>query len=181
MTDSSTFTSPIVAPPANSYRIKLIIMGIVCILVGAWFGYDGYVGYPEANRAAQAALTYKVGDPLPHTDMDILFQKALMVLLPILGIGVIAWCFMHSRGQYRLEGTTLHVPGHPPVELNSITTINKKKWDRKGIAFLTYEQAGKTGVIRIDDFAYQRGPTDEIFAKIEQYLVPPEKEKPAEQ
>lgn len=172
MTDTPASNETIIAPSAQAYRIRFIVMFLVFVGMGAWFGYDGFVGYPAQNHAKETSADYKPGDPLPHTDMDILFQKALMVILPIAGVGLLAWCLSRSRGQYRLEGQTLHVPGHPPVQLDSITEINKKNWDRKGLAYLTYEQSGTKGVIRIDDFAYQRKPTDEIFARIESYLLP---------
>ena len=170
-TDVESTGQSIVAKPAKSYRIRYIIMFVVCVAMGGWFGYDGIVGYPAQNEARQNSPEYKPGDPLPHTDLDITFQKALMVILPIAGIALLAFCLYQSRGKYRLEGTVLHVPGHPPIQLESITTINKKKWDRKGIAYLTYEQGGTSGVVRIDDFAYERQPTDEIFKRIEQHLT----------
>ena len=171
MTESAISNEPIIAPPARAYRIRFIVMFIVFVAMGGWFGYDGIVGYPQAN--ADFLVTHK-GENAPHSDMDLLFQKALMVILPIAGVGLLVWCLRRSRGVYRLEGTTLHVPGHPPVELSSITTINKKNWQRKGLAYLSYEQGGTAGTIRIDDFAYQRGPTDEIFNRIEKYLLPGE-------
>jgi hypothetical protein len=174
MTESAISNEPIIAPPARAYRIRFIVMFLVFVAMGGWFGYDGFVGYPQANADVRAKPDYKFGDPVPHSDMDLLFQKALMVILPIAGVGLLAWCLRRSRGVYRLEGTTLNVPGHPPVELTSITTINKKNWDRKGLAYLSYEQGGTAGTIRIDDFAYQRGPTDEIFNRIEKYLLPGE-------
>jgi hypothetical protein len=174
MSETSNLTDPIIAPPAPTYRIKFIIIFILCVGMGAWFGYDGFVNWPAQNDAAAHHEGYQQGDPLPHSQMDMGFQKVLMVLVPIIGIGVLAWCLSRSRGEYRLEGTTLHVPGHPPVELQNITTINKKNWDRKGLAYLTYEQGSEKGTIRIDDFAYQRGPTDEIFERIQKQLLPPE-------
>ncbi|HWB53656.1 MAG TPA: hypothetical protein VG722_05665 [Tepidisphaeraceae bacterium] len=172
MTESAASSEAIVAPPAKAYRLRFIIMFLVFVGMGVWFGYDGFVGYPAENAARQAQPDYKLGDPLPRTPMDMLFQKVLMVALPIIGIALLAWCLARSRGEYRLEGTTLHIPGHPPIDLNSIRTINRKYWDRKGLAYLSYEQGDKSGTIRIDDFAYQRGPTDEIFARIEKYLLP---------
>jgi hypothetical protein len=174
MTDLQASSESIVAPPARAYRLRFAIMFIVFVGMGVWFGYDGFIGYPQQNEVARHQPDYKPGDPVPHTAMDLVFQKSLMAILPIIGIALLIWCLVRSRGEYRLEGTTLRVPGHPPIELNDVTTINRKYWERKGLAYLSYEQAGKAGTIRIDDFAYQRGPTDEIFARIEQYLLPGE-------
>lgn len=177
MTESQTDIAAqmIVAKPAVSYRLRFGLMSLAFIALGLWFGYDGFFGYPAANAAFKHRADYHIGDPLPHTNMDILFQKTLLVLLPIAGLILLFWCFYRSRSQLRLEGATFHAPGHPPVDLNSITTINKKNWDRKGLAYLSYDQGGATGTIRIDDFAYERGPTDAIFKRIEEYLLPGDK------
>jgi len=73
---------------------------------------------------------------------------------------VLFWTRYHSRGQYRLDGDVLYVPGHPPVPLGTIGKIDKRRWDRKGIAYIHYElTGGRIGCLRLDDFVYQREPT----------------------
>jgi hypothetical protein len=80
---------------------------------------------------------------------------------------LLAWSIHKSRGVYRLAGQTLSVPGHPDIQLDDITRIDKQKWDRKGIVYLYYTtQAGQSGVIVLDDFIYDRPPTDEIYSRI---------------
>ena len=83
---------------------------------------------------------------------------------------ILAFALYNSRGQYRLRDEILNVPGHPPVPLDAITSIDKTYWDRKGIVFINYELPnGKAGKVRLDDFIYQRPPTDEIYKRIEAY------------
>ncbi len=119
---------------------------------------------------------------------DILLQKVLALSLPPIGIGLLGWALYNSRGAYRLSGHTLHVPGHPAVSFDQITRIDKQLWDRKGIAYLDYDrgagsplrapgetvdyQARGTGRIKLDDFVYDRAPTDQIFERIENELAP---------
>jgi hypothetical protein len=110
----------------------------------------------------------------PHQKTDILLQKVLGVSLPILGVFTLFWSLRVSRGVYRLEQETLHVPGHPPIPLSSVVTINRKLWDRKGIAYLEYETNGVRGRLKLDDYIYDRDPTDAIFKQIEAYLAPTE-------
>ena len=90
--------------------------------------------------------------------------------LPPLGLLVLGWSLYRSRGSYRLANNILQAPGHPPVPLEAIRSIDKTDWDRKGIAHVNYELAnGAKGTVTLDDFIYDRPPTDEIFRRIEVY------------
>jgi hypothetical protein len=85
----------------------------------------------------------------------------------------LAWFLYTSRGEYRLSGDTLTVPGHPPVPLQFIRSLDKSFWDRKGIAYIDYELPAPSvsGRIKLDDFVYERPPTDAIVERIEHYLA----------
>jgi hypothetical protein len=78
-----------------------------------------------------------------------------------------------TRGEYRLDGDTLHVPGHPPIPLSSIRLIDKAIWERKGIARIEYElgESGQRNSFKLDDIAYLREPTDQILDRIEAYAA----------
>ena len=195
----TTTPTTIVAGAGSYYRTTRYIMAIACIGMGLWFGYDGFYNWPQGNVKYEQYLGMKdakkheleaTNDPAArerlaeefrkldeesrqyskHTDMDLNIQKALCFLLPPLGIFVVALALYKSRGRYTLSGTTLSVPGHPGISLDSITHIDKRLWERKGIAYLDYESNGKTDTIVLDDFLYDRDPTDEIFKQIEDYL-----------
>lgn len=180
---------PIVATAGGYYRRTRYIMCVVLIAAGCWFAYDGWVGWPEENRkhaeiraqleeatrnkeeerAAQLAVDLR--EYKEHSDRDIMIQKVLAVALPPLGIALLGWALYNSRGQYRLEGTTLSVPGHPPIHLDDITKIDKQLWDRKGIAYIEYESGSQTGRIRLDDFVYDAHPTRDIFKRVEAHTL----------
>lgn len=180
----------IVATAGTYYRVTRYVITAVMIGLGLWFGYDGFFGYPKHNRIAKeleqqkadaqteeektALQTKIVEHGKAHTDTDIFVQKLLFFALPPLGIALIARWIYISRGAYRLtRDNVLHVPGHPPVPLDSITEIDKRQWDRKGIAYISYElKNGQKGTLRLDDFVYQREPTDEIFKRIEEHVAP---------
>jgi hypothetical protein len=178
----------IVARGASYYRNTRYIMAIACIAMGAWFGYDGWVNWPQQNqkydelvvqlRVAEQAhndeqvrhVSEDLKNYKKHTSLDLALQKVLCVLLPPVGIGMLVWALYNSRGEYRLSNNTLTAPGHPPVSLDDITRIDKRLWDRKGIAYLDYDIAGKRGIVKLDDFLYERDPIDAIFGEIEQYV-----------
>lgn len=188
---SSTPTGPIVARASNEYRLKRLVIVIMLIGSGLWFAYDGYIGWPRENQriidlkkeqeAARKANDdakvihlsteiKNVNSGNPHSDTDLTWQKRLAFSLPPLGLFVFVWALYHSRGQYRLQDNLLTVPGHPLIPLDAIRSIDRTDWDRKGIAWINYELPN--GVSRsacLDDFIYQRKPTDDIFKQIELY------------
>jgi hypothetical protein len=139
---------------------------LVAILIGYGIAslHDGFWVYPAENQATIA----QGKEHLPHPGFDVQFNKAFGVGLPPLGIafGIFAW--YTSRGKIRFDGTTLSVPGHPPVPLTAIQAINRTKWERKGIVYLRYQIPGTTrsGTIKLDDFVYERAPIDEIYKQI---------------
>lgn len=181
----------IVAPPSHhyrDYRAKRVLMTIMLVAGGLWFAYDGYIGWPRENarieqlkkdvevarRANDEAkvrqLDVQLGKLEYRNDTSINTQKYLAIGLPLLGIAIFAWSFYQSRGTYRLADNVLTVPGHPPVPLDAITSIDKTDWDRKGIAYLHYELPGPTpvkGRLCLDDFVYQREPVAAIFKHIQ--------------
>lgn len=165
----------IIAGPGTYFRRARWIMVILMLCIGGWLLYDGLIGYPKGNREyiekARAAnnkddfdSTGKFVGKLPHGDTDIRLQFILGIPLFPAALFFL-WYFHHqSRGTYTLEGDQLSIPGHPPFHFADITKLDKKLWDRKGIAFLEYKTAaGQTGRARLDDFVYDRKPTDIIF------------------
>ena len=176
----------IVANPSGVYRLKQSAMALLLIGWGLWSVYDGYFNWPKQNEEIASLkeqikkkpkddpevtkLEVQLGKLKEHTSLDITFNKVLGWALPPIGLLLLIRVFYVSRGQYRLRDDVLHVPGHPPVPLDAVRSIDKAKWDRKGIAYLNYELLnGKGGRIKLDDYIYHRGPTDDILKRIEEY------------
>jgi hypothetical protein len=182
----------IVARPGRYYRNARYLMVLICVGLGLWFAYDGWVAWPNENRKyaevnAKLETARAVGDKdaasrhteelkslKQHTGYDIPLQRILGGVLPVAGIGLLCWALYNSRGTYRFADDTLHAPGHPPVPVDAIRQIDKQKWDRKGIAFIDYEVPGATGGagrIKLDDFVYEQKPTQAILARIESLVL----------
>jgi hypothetical protein len=181
-------SEPIVAGAGQYYRNTRYIMAALTVVMGFWFGYDGFVRWPaedltieklkaqlvNADDATAARLKTELKDHSNHTDTDIRLQRILAFALPPLGICLLAWALYNSRGEYRLAEETLYVPGHPPVPLAAIRELDQSLWDRKGIARVAYELSdGRSGRATIDDFVYDRLPTDKIYDRIKAHLQPP--------
>lgn len=190
LVDEST-EGPIVAGPGRYYRNTRYIMFVVLLAMGAWFGYDGFVGWPQMNRqhadieqkrveAANRNDTLSATQLMEqedqykhHTDLDIALQKVLCAALPIAGLLLLIRALYNSRGELRLEHDILHFPSHPPVPISKLTSVDRRLWDRKGIAYVNYALDDQTtGRLRLDDFVYDRPPTDKIFERIEKQISP---------
>jgi len=179
----SVATGPIVAKPGRYYRVARYLMTFLLFGYGAWSIYDGFFSWPNWTD------THPLEKPKTHT--DIVLNQILGCGLPPMGLIILVWAIYNSRGEYRLENDILSVPGHPPIPLEKIQSINRESWDRKGIAYVEYDLThaapvaakstgpvaytgvtpGARGSFRLDDFVYDREPTDKIFKAIEESLL----------
>lgn len=175
----------IYARPSLYYRRTRYAIVLVMLVFAALFAKDGWWTWPSHNVEFKKAVDENRKPPYKlRTDTDILAQKVLAIVLPILALPLLWWTFHNSRGGYRLRGGTLDIPGHPPIALTEITGVDKTKWKRKGILFVDYQTAqGTSGRFKLDDFVYLQEPTDEIGRRIlraageeEEEIIAPEGE-----
>ncbi len=164
--------SVVVARAGRYYRNARFIMVTLVIGFGAYFLYDGFIAYPKKNdvERAKPENINQAGEfigKLPYSEWDIFLQKALGFAMPPLGLAYLAFFMRRSRGEYRMENQQIAIPGHPPFHIDEVTKLDKKLWDRKGIAVVSYETAsGQKGAATLDDFIYDRKPTDQIYDAI---------------
>lgn len=173
------------ARAGSYYRNVRYAVFVAALALGAYFLYDGYVGYPQDNeryaellaeqnrlqeageQAAAAKVARELDEYKHHSDTDIFWQKVLGYGLPPVGILLMARWWYKSRGQVRLDpDDTLHVPGHDPIPLASMKGVDDRVWDRKGIADVEYTAPEGEKRARLDDFVYERGPIDKIHDRL---------------
>jgi hypothetical protein len=170
----------IVARAGRYYRNTRYILTAALVIYGLWNIRDGYFNWPADNERYRQYAAQHGLDPnaKPHSDADVLINRILGIVLPPGSILLLAWALRNSRGEIRLSNDVLSVPGHPPVPLMNVEAIDKQRWDRKGIALVSYRlDSGKFGKIKLDDFVYDRPPVDRIFERIEQSLQSPRPRK----
>ena len=180
------FVQPIVALPNRGFFIKRMIIAAVVIGFAGFFLYDGFVRYPDHNAQVhstaaaiadaeskhQIDLADKLNRDLKelgvvHQDRDIFLQKVIGFLLIPLGLYLFAKFLREGRGELKLADDTIHVPGHPPVPIAAITGLHNARWDKKGVALFDYKLAdGTTGQFKLDDFVFNRPPTDAIHDEL---------------
>jgi hypothetical protein len=169
---ATSLDTEVIARAGSYYRKARYLICLVVLLAGAWFGFDGYVGYPNEVRAFEKLSPDKQALAVkPHTDLDIRIQKWLCFGLIPLSPALLVFFLYRSRGAYRLAGQTLNVPGHPPVNFDQIIEIDMSDWARKGIAYVEYQISAKTNRLILDDFVYEQEPTDQIVARIEKFIT----------
>ncbi|HEX8324505.1 MAG TPA: hypothetical protein VF595_11410 [Tepidisphaeraceae bacterium] len=175
--------APIVARAGRYYRNARLVMVLGLLIMGGYFAYDGYKGYPARNaeiaRIGQELNATPKDSPrwieleqqqrklgAPKSDTDIGLQKVLGYALPVVALAYLAYFLNKSRGEIRLENDVLTAPGHPPVPLSAVTAVDTRLWKKKGIATLQYAVEGKRGSIVLDDFVYQQTPIDAMYDRV---------------
>ncbi len=180
---------PIVARAGRYYRNTRYLMAVLLVGMSAWFLRDGAVVWPRENRviagleqqdkeamergddAERGRLAAEKKKHVLRSDWDIRLQWILGLTLPPIGIGLLIWALRNSRGEIRLTGDLLSLPGHPPLTLADIKSVDNSLWDRKGIAYADYALSdGTTGRFRLDDFVYERPPIDAIYDRIAEHM-----------
>src|SRR5207248_11092026 len=90
-----------------------------------------------------------------------------------LGILAMALQVYRSRGTSVLSGNTLTVPGSAAVDVDQVESIDKTRWDRKGIVVIEYKSGnGQPATLQLNDMIYHRAATDEIVSRLERHLNP---------
>lgn len=89
----------------------------------------------------------------------------------IISLPCLIW-FMRNRGTW-IESTEdgLRSSWGQELKCSQIKTFDKRKWDKKGIGVLYYEDAmGVEKKFILDDLKYQRQPMDQIVAWVESQI-----------
>ena len=182
-----------------SYFKRFLWMALGCAAAGAWFFFDGSVTYPrELDRCK--AYWQASGDPKsPWQAIDESewleiakannWSKAKPEVKPDKQQAKIGTQFFYGIAStliaipcllkwYLARGTW--VEGDED-EINSswgqsfkfanVESINKRKWEDKGIAKVRYEEDGRTQIFVLDDFKYQRKQMDTIIRWLEAKLT----------
>lgn len=158
------FTYPAMRPHADAYlemQGPLNENGDAMISDGdlqeAWAAYAEPRGLP-------------ITQPDLHDHIDFLIKSNYFIggVFSLLGL----WCLgtgLPAIGKWiELRDGTLSTKGGSDIALKDITEIDKKRWEKKGIAKVSATgDDGKVRTMIIDDLKFEREPTDQIMAEIE--------------
>jgi hypothetical protein len=180
----------ITARISKEWKRRMLIIIVVTVGMGAWFLVDGLVGYPasakravvyaeleEIHGAETASLDeawkktavergWPLSRPKAYTDEEIRMQFIMAGLTWAGSLAALAYFLVSLPKTTSLQGSVLHLPDGRKIPLDSIRSINKKRWNSRSICDLTSE--AKPGTIQkfiLDDYKY--AGADEILARIE--------------
>jgi hypothetical protein len=133
--------------PLSKYKRNSCLIGVVtCLLLGAWFAYDGYV-----NKNFMTKHTTEQGQP----DGTLIFnQKSppFFVLGAVL-VGVY-WCAIRRRRLVATEDA-LVVAGRKKIPYDAIEQIDKTHFKTKGLFTITYKsETGRLVQYKLSDRQY---------------------------
>ncbi len=187
----------VTAKVSIGWKVRLGGMAALFIGYAAYFLYDGFIGYPhqhaihqeylefaKANEGLEKAKLFEKWDEdyadekgYPHAKEaekepgSILTQKIIgFSLIPVGLYG--AWCFAGALKRWvAAEDGGIRDSDGLFAPWPAITKLDKKLWPKKGIAWVLYDDAGITKRILLDDFKFDRNPTEQIVRAVEEKLT----------
>ena len=100
-------------------------------------------------------MDYKRNIPKARTDGDIKEQRVIGWIMTVVALLYGAWIAWNHTRQVRVVGEIVIGASGQRVKLDSITTIDRKKWKNKGIAFGIYEEGGKQRRLCLDEHKFK--------------------------
>ncbi|NOY30416.1 MAG: hypothetical protein GXP28_09665 [Planctomycetes bacterium] len=200
----------------TSHLVRLGLIGLFCGGFALACLYDGFVRYPNQRIRAEAFDEFKEEhselDPKdivdnwkeyaveqgwpandrgkPRTNYEINGQFVMATALAPVGLFFLTQLLLNRGRWIEAHDMTLTSSRGQQFELSQIIELNKKKWDKKGIATIKYESDGRKRKLVLDDCNYQRDTTNAILRHIETNIdhakivggkpEPPLKNKPPE-
>jgi hypothetical protein len=167
------------------------LIGLVALAASGWFLYDGTVKYPRQQRMWKAyneiirqyvddpnegarlweemaaAEGWSSKKPVEKTDTDIMTQKIIAGITAPAGL-FFCFVFVTSRGRWiEADEQGLTTSTGQRSSYGSITSVDKSRWQSKGIAVVHFDGDGQAGRIVLDDWKYDREPIKQILSAVQ--------------
>lgn len=181
---------PAEARIAPIWKKQKLFVAIFLIAIGAWFFFDGLVGYPRSNERFLAHQGYEQDNRLSEwpayaksrgwvekppeklfKPQDVIGQYVFGSLGALIGAIVLAYWFTQKGRVLRTDEDVVYTPAGTRVPFEAVTGIGKKRWDSKGIAVVRYTLEGRKGEFIVDDYKFETEPTRKILREIEEKLL----------
>ena len=112
-----------------------------------------YLRIAWERHAKQAG--YKRDMPKERTDASIREQRMIGWVMMTGSVFFGLWVLWNHKLSVRAEGDVVIGTSGPRVELDSIVKIDRKQWQKKGIAYAIYEVDGKQKRLCLDDHKFK--------------------------
>jgi hypothetical protein len=191
---------------------RLAAIAIVCLGCSLYCLYDGAIAYPKQHEAAvvykqlkdkgfESGEFFAQWDKIakergwstkkPKDDLDILKQYVMAGCLVVPGLLYVFLLFRSWRRWIEFNETGLRTSWGQTLAFDQVVALDKKKWKKKGIAVIRYQQDGRPRRLALDDWKYDAKTTKAILMAVESRIdadqivgglpEPPQEETPQEQ
>jgi hypothetical protein len=171
------------------WKKQKLFVGVFLLLFGAWFFWDGAVGYPRTNeryaawkkhhdagqqdewRAYAASRGWKTQPPdHPFTEMQIRGQFIYGSIASICGLLALLYWWRQIGRTLQIDDEAVTSPAGTRVPFSAITGLGLKKWESKGLAVVRYEIDGLKGQFIVDDYKFDTEAARAIVEEIKRRL-----------
>jgi len=180
---------PFKANISPGYLWRLALVAALCLFMAGWFLFDGLWTYPRQRVRALEYQRLKAEDRLgewksmaqehgwpaddpgePKTQAQTITQLVFAGLLTPPGL-IFLFRFLRMRKRWvESTETGLRTSWGRQLLFNQITALNKRQWDKKGIAKVVYRQDGRTRRLVLDDWKFETAPTKSILREVESHI-----------
>jgi hypothetical protein len=181
---------PAEARIAPLWKKQKLFVAVFFLVLGAWFWWDGLVGYPRSNQRWSAYEEHKKNGQLAdwpayakskgwvekqphkfHSREDVIGQYVFGGLCNLLGAILLVYWATQIRRTLKTDSEAVYTPSGTRVPFTAITGVGKKNWDAKGIAKVRYTLDGKHRQFIVDDYKFDTEPTRQILDEIEKHVL----------
>jgi hypothetical protein len=179
----------------SGYLWRYAGLAAVSLGLAAWFAYDGFVGYPKELEKAVAfesledlsameleeqwaeiteekGWSLKQPKPSEEIESDINGQYFWCAIGLVVGIPALL-LLIRSRGTWvESTGSGIKTSWGQEFSYADVESLNKRRWEKKGIARATYKTDQGTKIFTFDDFKYEREPLGKMLRELEAVLTP---------
>ncbi len=163
---------PIQTKLNRPYVMRFVIIGMAAFALSLWSAYDGLVAYPEMNVRYDKFIELQTngksdlwadyarskGWPVEQpatrkSDFDIRVQFIQMGICAFFGVAAFAWLGWLRSKAAGADNEGLIIKDKK-IPFDSITKLDKSRWEAKGIVTLTYQEGGAEKTLTLDDWYY---------------------------
>ncbi len=170
-----TTESEVIVGKATPWFHKRWLFAVVFTLgSGAWFAYDGAIGYPKQNEIARAFEQFKQEKreeewvsyarqrdwpdakniPALKSPGSIRTQLSLAGVFGAIGLGILG-SFLYRRSRVlKVDAACLYTPSGKSVPFSAIQHVDTALWAEKGLARVHYQADGALRQAVIDGLSY---------------------------
>ena len=199
----------------TKFMLRFLLIAIMLLGYALWSLYDGFIAYPKEMKRAEAFYApemmamgdneraeqwqviaqengWKRSKPKKPDEVQglIYWQYGMAIMCTLIGLPMLVRYLRSRKAWVGADKNGIQTSSGASVPFDTITKVDKSKWDQKGIAKIHYSLNGKDRVFVMDDFKYLREPMGDIMRLMEQQIdkslvtggpLESEKEVPAEE